>query len=116
MQASRRTRKSLSRSHTRRSALQLADHVLQHGAKFGRYLGIVYGESHIRGEEAKPRATIIGLAVEADAVERLAFRERLHAIGQLDLAARSLFHLFKNLEDFRRKHIAPGNDEIGRRC
>ncbi len=81
----------------------------------GRDVVPVEGEGEIGGEEAEPRAAVVGPSVESHAVEGLGAGELDHAVGQLDLAARALLDQFENLEDFRLQDVAARDDQVGRR-
>jgi len=57
-------------------------------------------------EKAELRARIIGLAVEAHAVERLRRRQLDHGVGKLDFAASAFFALLQKLENLRIQNVA----------
>src|SRR5579863_7958841 len=76
----------------------------------------VEGEGEIGAEEPESGAAIISAPVEAHAVKGLGAGELDHAVGELDFAARSLFHQLEDLKDLGLKDVAPRNDEVGGRC
>src|SRR5579859_2737098 len=86
-----------------------------HAPELGRDVRTGETEGDVRFEEADLVAAIIALALEAQAVERLAAEELDHGVGQLDLAAGTAAGVLQMAEDRRGQHIA-ADDRQRRRC
>src|SRR5690606_38170252 len=69
-----------------------------------------------RLDEAELAAAIVTLAGKGYRVERLLPDHPRHRVGQLDLAARTLFLVLERAHHFGLQDVAPGDDLVRRRA
>src|SRR6185437_11850730 len=75
-------------------------------------IGAVERKRHIGGEKADLAAAIIGLALIFHPGEGLGAQQRMHAVGELDFAARTPCVVAEQAEDFWLQDVAARNDEV----
>src|SRR6266545_2402649 len=109
------SRPGLCRERRGAPGLLVPEQALRLFAEFRRDVGAGEGVGDVGGEEADLGAAVVALAVELQAVERLALGERDHRVGELDLAAGAARLRRQEVEDLRLQDIAAGDDEIRRR-
>src|SRR5579862_7960137 len=84
-----------------RTAVELAQDLLDLGAEAGRNVRPRQRIGHIGGEEADLRAAVETAAFEFQAVERLRPRQLDHGVGELDFAAGAALLGAEQIEDLR---------------
>src|SRR5579875_2688358 len=84
----------------------------QPGAEVGSDVGVSDGELNDRLDVVEAVAGVVAAAAERDAVDGHALvAQRLHRVGQLDLAAGARRGFAECREDLRRKHVAADDRE-----